>query len=44
MEEKETKTYVNVDDLIKQAEDQFKQFIKDGKYKHNNIKPVVPAS
>ena len=33
MEEQETKTYINVDDLIKQAEDQFKQFIKDGKYK-----------
>lgn len=33
MEEQETKTYVNVDELIKQAENQFKQFIKDGKYK-----------
>lgn len=31
--EQETKTYIKVDDLIKQAEDQFKQFIKDGKYK-----------
>lgn len=31
MEEK--KTYITVDDLVKQAEEQFKQFIKDGKYK-----------
>ena len=29
----ETKTYTTVDDLIKQAEEQFRQFIKDGKYK-----------
>ncbi len=29
----ENKTYITVDDLIKQAEEQYKQFIKDGKYK-----------
>lgn len=29
----ENKTYITVDDLIKQAEEQFKKFIKDGKYK-----------
>ena len=29
----ENKTYTTVEDLIKQAEEQFKQFIKDGKYK-----------
>lgn len=29
----ENKNYVSVDDLIKQAEEQFKQFIKEGKYK-----------
>lgn len=29
----ENKIYTTVDDLIKQAEQQFKQFIKDGKYK-----------
>jgi len=29
----ENKTYITVDDLIKQAEEQFKQFIKEGKYK-----------
>ena len=29
----ENKIYTTVDELIKQAEEQFKQFIKDGKYK-----------
>lgn len=29
----ETKTYITVDDLLKQAEEHYKQFIKDGKYK-----------
>ena len=29
----ENKTFTTVDDLIKQAEEQYTQFIKDGKYK-----------